>query len=213
MTYAGKRVIGTRATGAGFLGRQIAAAGASVVRNVGDGRAPFSGAVLPVGPVRLYLNEPDAQGEISGLRVKLDVAGTVAFLYMGTRPGARLDVGASLSAGAPVFHGIEPDGSPIHIARQGAGVIGLMAQLDDYQSRRAITHELMHVAQYDFSFISWSEPIERALLRHTPRGERIHRHVDLGFNVPVWQLLNYVIPHQERPWEWEASLLTDRPWP
>ena len=55
VVYAGKRLSVERFSGAGFLGREIAAVGTSIVRNAGEGAATLRRLVLPVGPLRLYL--------------------------------------------------------------------------------------------------------------------------------------------------------------
>lgn len=52
VTYAGKRVAVERFGGAGFLGRELATVGGSMVRNASAGRGVLEELVLPVGPVR-----------------------------------------------------------------------------------------------------------------------------------------------------------------
>lgn len=212
VVYGGKRVIAIPTDGMGFLGRQISAVGGSIVRNAGDGRSLLAGAVLPVGPVRLYINEPEADGVGRSLiRARLDLAGTIALGYYATRSGATFDLAASLAQGAPVLTNIRPSG-PIHVAEQAAGVIALVNGLEGFQREQAITHESIHVAQYDFAFVAWSLPVERALWR-TTFGEKTGpgRYLDLGLNEPARTLLERFIPYQDRPWEREAILLTENP--
>lgn len=157
ITYAGKRIIGTGKPGLRLIGRQVAALGGSAVRNAGDGRAPFAAAILPLGPARFYVGEP-------GLRVKLDLAGSVALLYVATRPHAHFEMGASLAAGTPIFTNVAV-GSGLHQGTHTAGVIGLIGN----QSNRAIAHELVHTAQYDFTFIAWANPSKERWF-HLSRG-------------------------------------------
>jgi len=213
VAYGGKRIIGSGRYGMGLLGREIAAVGASVVRNAGEGRSPMAGLVLPVGPIRFYINEPHADGVgRSAVRLRLDVATTIGIGYYLTRPGAKLDLAATVSAGAPVFTNLRPGKGPIHIAEQAGGVVALVSGLSGFQRERAITHEVIHVAQYDFAFVVWSAPAERALWRATFGDQRgLGRYLDLGLNEPVRIMLGQFIPHANRPWEREASLLTDYP--
>ncbi len=211
VAYGGKRIIGTRVPAVGFLGRQVAAVGGSMVRNAGDGRAPFAGAVLPIGPIRLYLGEPpDAAGRSRGVRVKLDFAGALALAYIATRPGAHFDAGASVLAGTPVFTNV-PEQFP-HLGEQVAGVIGLLGRPP--YPRINIAHELVHVVQYDFTFLAWGEPAERVLAPHVSAGNLVHPYVDVGLNVLLIWLGDGIITNDEqRPWEHEAVLMTTRPWP
>lgn len=215
VTYGGRRISASRWAGAGLAGRQTAALGASVMRNAANGRGIFSGAVLPLGPIRVYVNEPESGDTTSRrTRVKLDLATAVGLVYAATRPGARLDAARSLASGALVFDGIRMYPDAAHVA----GVVMLATEDEasyapDAPRSRLVAHEMVHVTQYDFSFVAWAEPAERALLRAMPGGERLHRHVDLGLNMPAWGFLNLTIGYKDRPWEREARLLTDRPWP
>lgn len=215
VTYGGRRIAASRWTGAGLAGRQTAAVAASIMRNAANGRGIFSGAILPLGPIRLYVNEPESGDSTSRrTRVKLDLATAVGLVYVATRPGARLDPARTLSSGALVFDGIRMYADAAHVA----GVVMLASDEEasyapDAPRSRLVAHEMVHVTQYDFSFVAWAEPAEGALLRAMPGGERLHRHVDLGLNMPAWGFLNLTIGYRNRPWEREARLLTDRPWP
>jgi hypothetical protein len=209
LCYVGKRIIGTDVPAVGLLGREVAALGASMVRTAGDGQGLLTTAVLPVGPVRVYLGEsPDEGGRPGRLHVRLDLAGSLALVYMATRPGARFDLGASVLAGAPLFDNIL-GWAPEHLGDEINGVIGIAGP----GSRVAIAHELVHVTQYDATFIAWSEPAERALAPLVPGGGVVHRYVDVDLNVPLWALADFYVPDTEAPWEREAVLVTTRPWP
>ena len=156
VVYAGKRVIGTEVPALGVGGRELAALGSSVVGNAGGGRAPLAGAVFPLGPVRLYLGRPAAAGWSSGgVRLKLDLAGSLALAYMATRPGARFDLAASARAGAAVFDGVSDLGTD-HLAQNIVGVIAVAPS--DVGDRVGMAHELIHLTQWDFTFVAWSEP-------------------------------------------------------
>ena len=213
ISYGGKRISGERFRGAGFLGRETAAVGASIVRNAAESRGLLDQAILPIGPVRVYVDRT-AQ---TPLRAKVDLAGLVSTAYAAAQPDSRLAVAASFSAGAPVFHRRPRyDGKYIYPGAHRAGVIRLRSAETSWPEVRrqqlilAQAHEQVHVAQYDFTFIVWSEPVERRLLSLLPGGERIHRYVDLGLNVGAWAGLNAIIDYDDRPWEKEATFLTAR---
>lgn len=209
--YAGKRVIGTGVPALGLAGREVAALGASVVGNAADGRAALAGAVFPLGPVQLYLGRPPAASWRSGLvHLKVNLAGSIALAYMAARPGARLDLHASVLAGAAVFDGVRNLGAN-HLAQNIAGVIAVAPS--DVGDRGAMAHELVHLTQWDFTFAAWSEPAERALVRHVPGGAFIQRHVDLGLEAPLWALGEAIVPYNDAPWEREAEVMTENPWP
>ena len=201
INYAGKRIIGTREPAFRLVGREVAALGASVVANGGEGRAPFAAAILPFGPARFYVGQP-------GVRVKLDLAGSIALVYTATHSHGHLDLGASLAAGTPILGNVTLDG--VH---QGGHIAGVIAHVGTVASRRTIAHELVHTAEYDFTFIAWGEPAERALAPNVPAGRFIHRYFDLGANMTLWELGDWLVPYRQRPWEHEAVLMTDRPWP
>ncbi len=214
VVYVGKRIVGTQVPAVGILGREVAAVGASMVGNAGDGRALLGAAVLPFGIVRVYLGEPaDDSGGARRVRLKLDLAGAVGLAYVATRSGARFDPGATVLAGAPVFDGVSTVGMSGHLAEHVAGVIALAPGFND-DRRLAIAHELIHVTQYDFTFVAWGEPFERQLAPHVLGGDLVHRYVDLGLNVPLIWLGDWAVPNDDqRPWEREAVLMTERPWP
>lgn len=209
LVYLGKRTIVSRSRFGGLVGREIGAAGSSIVQNASLKKSMLDRFILPLGPTRLYVKT----GDSSGARLKVDLAGMAAAIYAATRPRSRLDMAASVRAGAPVF--ISP-GSVEGPAWYGAHIAGVIqvteapAFLRNYPSSQrqwqsdVIAHELVHVAQYDFSFIAWTETPETALVRRIPGGERISRYVDTGLNEPLWLLLNELIPYEKRPWEREA---------
>lgn len=198
--YAGKRVTVEHFDGAGFLGREVGAVGASVVRNASDGRPALSRLILPLGLVRLYV-EPR---ERSPVHARLDLAGAIVTAYSVADPDLHFDPGATLSAGAPVFVHDPRNVSASHIA----GVVWL-PDADFVDSPDAVfAHERVHALQYDEGFIAAAGPVERWLFPQVPHGEWLERYVDLGLNVPVWGMLNLLIDYRSRPWEREAYFLT-----
>jgi len=100
-TAAGQRLIGVGPRDLRFAGLQLAAVGANVARNAGDGVAPLSDVVLPVYPFYVRIR-PGASRPVS-LRLSAVAAGGLAatLVRRGDRP--RLDVRESLRSGAPVF--------------------------------------------------------------------------------------------------------------
>lgn len=200
LTYAGKRVSGERFAGAGLVGREVAAVGASMVLNASDGRGLLETVTLPAGPLRLHLDRSAPRP----LQAKVDLPGVVATAYAATRASS-IDWGASLTSGAPVFVVREQS---LAGGRQVAGVILLRDDTPGVMEE-SLAHERVHVAQYDFASIAWSRPAERALLRGSHRGSRISRHVDLGVHLPVQGILSLAIPYGSRPWEWEAHVLSN----
>jgi hypothetical protein len=206
--YLGKRIVARNDPWLNLLGREIAAVGSSVVANAAYGRATFARLVFPWGPVRVYVDRQQP----SRVSVKLDLATALVTLDQARNSYRTLDVGRTMAAGVPVFSvdsaapGLDLGGSHL------AGVIWTRtrthrAELTTDALHAAIGHELVHVLQYDFSFIVWTEPVETIFMKSLPGGERVHRYVDLGLNVPVWSGLNSIIPYHRRPWEQEAVTL------
>lgn len=205
LVFAGKQVSAARFTGAGLLGRQVAAVGGSVVNNAAAGRPMLSRVILPVGPVRVYAQPGGEQP----LRVKLDAAGVVGLFYAATLPDSRFDPVESLSSGAPVFR-VSDDWGPA--AGHLGGVIMTTEHYLARGERYALAHERVHVAQYDFAFAAWSQPAEAWAAERDSTLRGIHRYVDLSANAVMFGALNFVIPSRQSPWEREAYLLsaTDR---
>jgi hypothetical protein len=206
LVYAGKRVAVQRWDGAGFVGREVAAVGSSVVWNAAAGRGVADRLVLPVGLVRLYLAADE------GFRVtpKLDLSSTVAIAVATLNGG--IDWERSASAGTPVFHRSEPYTRAQVRAQQAAGVITYRDPLarsgPSEGSLQSLAHEQVHVIQRDQSFLFWSEPAEAALLGSTRAGRALRRHLDVGFDVAASALVKQVVTYELRPWEREAYLLS-----
>lgn len=209
VAFAGKRLAVERFDGAGLLGRELHAVGASMVANAGEGRGALSRVALPLGPVRLHVG--------AGTRpaLKLDLAAGVALAYGLAQADTRLDWGHTLSGGAPVFYttprrvGYEPTG------QHSAGVIWVEADEVEWRARgnrvgTALAHERVHVLQHDFALAVVSTPLQRELAARVPRGERVGRHLELGLHFPIWRGLNEVVGYERRPWEREAFFLSNR---
>jgi hypothetical protein len=203
LVFVGKEVSAQRFTGAGLLGRELGAVGGSVVNNAAAGRPMFSRIVLPVGPVRVYA-QPGAPDPV---RLKVDAAGVVGLAIAATRPGARFDVQSSLSSGAPVIEFARKLGSRER-ASHLAGVMMIGNDLEGEGRRRALAHERVHVVQYDFAFLAWSQPAEAWAAGRIPAAGTLSRYVDVSANAAVFSVLNVFVPRRVSPWEHEAYFLS-----
>ncbi|HSH46165.1 MAG TPA: hypothetical protein VK966_09930, partial [Longimicrobiales bacterium] len=130
VTYMGKRVAVEDFHGAGFLGRELASVGGSMVRNAAAGLDPLEEVVLPVGPVRLYISK--SQGVVP----KVDLATLVATSAFVLAHDARLDPLASLSAGAVVLRG-----KGLMPGLTSAGVMMVWKDLPPEEGPRLMAHE------------------------------------------------------------------------
>jgi hypothetical protein len=210
VVYAGKRVAAERFDGAGLLGREIAAVGASVVRNAGEGRPALERITLPLGAARLEVRT----GAEAGVGARIDAHGVFWMLYGVLDPNLTFDAGASLSSGATVFRA---PNQRLHLAGQTAvgmafpGTIFLGGPHPDGTGRAAETfaHERVHIIQHDQAFLFWDEPLQRALAPRVPGVRTVYSvaDVDLVFS-GVAVLGALLLPHPQRPWEAEALLLT-----
>lgn len=208
LVYAGKWMSAEHYWGAGLAGRQVAAVGASVIRNASEDRALLDRLMLPVGPVRVYVDRAHAWQP----RVKLDLASAGVLAYWALARDTRLDARASASSGAPVFL-TEAVRYPGWRGTNGAGVIllrddGPMDGVGRLTRDLVFAHERIHLLQYDHLLHTWSAPAEAWLLDRVPGGAWLGRHVDLGLIVVPVVLLNRMIPYEDRPWEREADIFS-----
>ena len=205
---AGKQLAGRRFDGAGLLGRQLAAVGTSVVRSASEDTIV---AILPVGPMTFEIR-PSA---VDRVRPRVNLMSTATVLYYVIRADTRIDVGASLAAGTPVFRFptetvTTRDG--IIFGRMDFGTIVLGTASSELEERQRMTlpHESIHVVQYDFLEQALSLPPERAILRKLGASEGFVRHVDLGIiSVMLAGVLQMHMDYDDRPWEREAVILTE----
>lgn len=201
LIYAGKRVAVEPFYGAGLAGREVASVGGSMIRNASVGRGLLDRLVLPVGPVRLYLGG----GPVSA---RLDLATVLASAVFIGAYDARLDPGASLSAGALIFRAQTP--MP---GQTSAGVMALWDDMPADEGPRLMAHERVHILQYDQAFLSWGQPLERWALDHG-WADAFFRHVDLGGGaLAIRSGAALVFGYQSRPWEREAYFLSQRAFP
>jgi hypothetical protein len=205
---AGKQIAGRRLDGAGFVGRQVAAVGTSLVRSASEDTLVM---LLPLGPMTLEVR-PRAVDRVRP-RVNLVAAGTV--LYYVIRDDTRFDLGSSLSAGAPVFRFptetvTSRDGVIFGRMDFGTIVMGADPVMWSESRRMTLPHEAIHVVQYDFMEHALTLPPERAFLRMVGVSEGIRRHVDTGLlSALLAGVLQMHMDYDDRPWEREAVILTE----
>jgi len=207
VAYAGKRASAERFAGAGVLGRMVAAAGASGVRNASEAAPLFSRLTLPVGPV--WLDVSPAEGSITA---RLDAVALGWLIYGIAEPELALDWGETLSSGAPVFETdgklLELRGDSVHAAGlTNAGII-FIADIPAYGTNyreRYLAHERIHVLQEDQLAIQWTDPALAWAARRVPLLREIDRHIAYNLSTEILRTLGSVISrHGDRPWELEA---------
>jgi len=205
---AGKQVAGQRFDGAGLMGRQLAAFGTSMVRSASEDTMVV---IVPVGPMTFEVR-PSA---VDRVRPRVNLVGTATLLYYVVRADTRLDMRATLSAGAPVFRFPTEtvstrDGIIFGRMDFGTIVLGRTPLVQDRQRRMTLPHEAIHVVQYEFLEQALSLPLERAILRKLGASEGFLRHVDLGaISVMLAGVLQMHMDYDDRPWERESVLLTE----
>lgn len=210
VVYAGKRVAAEGFPGAGFLGRDLAAAGSSVVRNAADGRPLLDSLSLPAGPFRLYLSPLDGTPP----RLEVEVSDLYWTAYGLAEGRLTLDPAESLSAGAPVFQSdrslLDTDGRSVHGAA-ATGVI-FLSPMSERQRRQTLPHERVHVLQSDFAHQAWFRPLETRLARRLPHdGWRSRLDYDVLFPALRWTVGLLGSPvGVDGPIEAEADFLENR---
>jgi hypothetical protein len=208
VSYAGRRVAAESFPGAGLAGRQVGAVGASIVSNAAHGRPVLQLLVLPVGPIRLYLHHDSGWSAT----LKLDLPTTAGIVYFALQSNTRFDAPASFSSGAPVFQTRVRFADGYWAGQQVAGSIRLEGNpadpAPDAPRTAVLAHERVHVLQYDYAMSLWSDPLEARLFAGRGAPAWLRRHVDAGVHLAAWQLANWLVPYESRPWEAEAHFLS-----
>ena len=203
--YAGKALVVKQGSAAPFLGRQLAAVGASAVRNAGAGEPLLADVSLPLGPIHVHVG-PRPRGTAP---VSIDVLGVATLAAAFLSYDARMDWQASLAAAAPVLVVSDPED---RLPWNGRHVGGNLLLRDVRGSHRPFTpattlaHERVHLLEYDQMALLWSEPMERALLERWRWTRRVQPYVDLGFNGGINAALRF-LPEHVNPIEIEARFL------
>ncbi len=210
LMYAGKRIAVERLSGAGLIGRQVNAAGASAVRNAGAGQPVFSRLTLPLGPVWLDVNRAGAGRPQFNARIDPVALGWL--LYGIAEDEVELDAGASLSAGTFVFRTdgkllLLDDDSAHAGGLTSAGVIFLadVPSFDPAWGPRSLRHERVHVLQEDGISILWTDPAGTWALRRAGPLAALAPRLAVNLSTELFGLLGPLFRrHEDRPWELEA---------
>lgn len=203
---AGRQVAAGRSTASGLVGRQLSAVGISLTYSAG------ADSLVLIAPLWLVTFEvrPHLPNHVRARVNLMDFA----FVTSALIDGRSLDVASSLSAGAPVFtRAIAPKDEELGYTRMG--VIFLTDGIPSALRREALSHEAVHVLQWDAYNQLVAFPIERKLVRSVQVGRSFSRFLDLGVLSPTSALLiAQRIRYERQPWEREAYLLTTgRPTP
>jgi hypothetical protein len=197
---AGRQVAAGRSTASGLIGREVSALGISATYSAG------ADSLVLIAPVWLVTFEvrPHQQNRF---RARVNLMDLV-FVTSAFIDGRSLDVGSSLVAGAPVFtRAVARTDMAAGYTRMG--VIFLLNGTAPALRREILSHEAVHLLQWDAYNQLVANPIERTLVRGVPGGRSFSRFLDLGVLSPTSALLlAQQIPYDRQPWEREAYLLT-----
>ena len=197
---AGRQVAAGRSTASGLIGRQVSALGISATYSAG------ADSLVLIAPLWLVTFEvrPHQQKRFRARVNLMDWA----FVTSAFIDGRSLDVGSSLVAGAPVF--TRPIArTDVELGYTRMGVIFLLNGTAPALRREVLSHEAVHLLQWDAYNQLVANPIEQTLVRGVPGGRSLSRFLDLGVLSPTSALLlAQQIPYDRQPWEREAYLLT-----
>jgi hypothetical protein len=213
VSYGGRRLAVADFWGAGLVGRQVSAVGNSLARNAAQARPSLYAVWLPLGPVTVRLSREN------GFRAtaKPDIFAAGWLLAAILDDELELDVGTSLSSGAPVFraphHVLRFDGQIVGgLTPAGVIVVGNSLSIG-VSDGEILRHERVHVLQYDFAQMMWGDPLEEGLAQHVPYARTLNNYVRFGVTMPgilagLVQVFN--IDLYDHPWEVEAFYLAGR---
>jgi hypothetical protein len=198
---AGRQVAAGRSTASGLVGRELSALGISLTYSAG------SDSLVLIAPLWLVTFEVRPHLADHNIRARVNLM-DFAFVALALEDGRSLDVASSLSAGAPVFtRAIAPTDGEVGYTRMG--IIFLNNGVPSALRREALSHEAVHLLQWDAYDQLAAFPIERKLVRSVPGGKSLSRFLDIGVLSPVSALLiAQQIRYERQPWEREAYLLT-----
>lgn len=188
----GMELIGTEHPGVRFAGLQLTAIGASVARNVDTGASPFADLTLPVYPffVRVQPGSPQP------VTARLSVMSTVRLASaLAERRGPRIDWGATMVTGAPVLRSPRwrlpsescPPPCEGSFAQHNAGIVVYSASAGtDYDLRRTLAHESLHLAQQTRDAVLDAIPMsDAALARFGVVGRTMSRFLVIDVVMPL----------------------------
>jgi hypothetical protein len=211
IAYGGKRVAVERFDGAGLIGRQVGALGASITANAAEGRASFERLAFPLGPLELEVHH----GEDRHLNLRVDAYSLGAIVYGILKAETRFDLAHSLSAGTVVFvadeYWLRMRGERWGGTALGSTVIiSSSTQFSDISLGRRLAHERVHVLQHDFIAMAFGKMLEEWLLRRVPGGTAVNARVSFSVLAGALNASSLVLPHARRPGEVEAFFLSGR---
>lgn len=156
VVFVGKRLAVERFSGAGLLGRQVAAVGSGMVTDAGHGRDFFTEVWLPVGPAWFQVRSE------AGWRARVNVRDVGTLLWAASRPELRFDIDRSVSNGAAVF--VADDHRLLLSSRRVAGLAfggTILLGRSDTDVDVSQSHENVHVIQDDYGLLTMSRPLEQ----------------------------------------------------
>jgi len=211
VVFAGKWIVSQNKSGTNILGREIAAAGSSGIRNAAAGDGMLQFVTLVYGPVRFHVTT----GNKFSVRPKLDIASSFELWKAFRADQLSFKQTRSIASGISVFEVDSAKRTGGLGGSQEGGVVRFRAKapsqvISSDVLEKVIGHEFVHVVQSDFAFNTIAEPIEKAILDSVPVGSFVHRYMDVGLNVPLLSALNLIEPYNSRPWEREARTLSGR---
>jgi len=188
----GLELIGTESPSTRFAGLQLTAVGASIARNVDGGAPLLSDLTLPLYPFYLRIRP----GTATPVSARLSAMSAVRLATAMTDGGrAHVDWGATLTSGAPVLRSSRwrlpsascPPPCAGAFARHNAGTIVYSASAGtDYNLRRTLAHESLHLAQQTRDAILAGIPLsDAALTRMGGPGRALSRFVVVDVLMPL----------------------------
>ena len=174
----GMELVGTESPATRFAGLQLTAVGASVARNADNGARLLSDVTLPIYPLYVRVRPGTATPITARLSV-MSTARLASLLSGGHRPS--VDWSATMATGAPVLRSprwrLPSQSCPLpcegSFAQHNAGVIVYSASAGtDYDLRRTLAHESLHLAQQTRDALLGGIPASDAALARLGVGGR-----------------------------------------
>jgi hypothetical protein len=175
----GMELVGTEAPSTRFAGLQLTAIGASVARNADNGAPLLSDVTLPIYPLYVRVR-PGTSTPVTARLSLMSTARLASLLSGGHRPS--VDWSATMATGAPVLRSPRwrlpsqscPPPCEGSFAQHNAGVIVYSASAGtDYDLRRTLAHESLHLAQQTRDAILGGIPASDASLARLGGGGRM----------------------------------------
>jgi len=189
---AGMELIGTESRAARFAGLQLTAVGASVARDVDAGTPLLSDVTLPIYPFYVRV-QPQAPHPVTARLSVMSAARLAAVMTGGSRPS--VDWRETLVTGAPVLRSPEwrlpssscPPPCGGSFAQHNAGLVIYSASAGtDYDLKRTLAHESVHLAQQTRDAVLAAIPSsDAALERLGPGGRTISRFLVIDVVMPL----------------------------